>query len=295
MSGTPADETSQGADPVGPRAWIAVSALFLVCFWPLLAVRFHYYLEQPLYSHCVLLPVVSALWIYDRWGALRAIPRSVSGRGAACLAACASLYVFGRLSHSNLYQHVAMLGAAGAVVWTLAGAPLLRALAFPLGYLALMVPLRKTWDDAITVPLQGFATSIAESCFNAFGWIVVRDGNVLQLPGTKLLVEERCSGAHSLYALVALAIAWTAFVERPWWLRITVVAATLPVAVAANAVRVTVTGVLAYKVDPKYAQGVSHTTAGLIVFVIGLALLLGLDWLLKPGPRASGDHAARPA
>ena len=74
-----------------------------------------------------------------------------------------------------------------------------------MGYLVLTMPLPKTWDDRVTGPLQSFATTISEAVFEALGWVVVRQGNVLQLPGLKLLVEDACSGIHSLYALIALA------------------------------------------------------------------------------------------
>jgi len=168
----------------------------------------------------------------------------------------------------------------------------LRALAFPLLYLLLTIPLPKTWDDALTQPLQTFASVVAEGAFDAFGWAVVRQGNVLQLPGLKLLVEEQCSGAHSLYALVALSFAWVAFVARPVWLRVVLVAAAVPVAMLANAIRVTGTGVLAYKVDPSYATGVSHQTAGIIVFAIGLGLFLLVDWCLRPDEAPPRDAAA---
>lgn len=274
-------------------AWgvaLIASALFLVLFWPILEVRFHFYLEKPRYSHCVLLPLVSALWIFDRWDVLSRVPRSVSRRGLVCVAVAVAVYVYGRSIRMNLMQHVAMLATLVGVVWTLAGPALLRAAAFPIAYLTLMIPLHPTMDDRITVPLQGIATRIAEKFFEAIGWVVVREGNVLQLPSIKLLVEEGCSGIHSLYALIALALAWVFFVERPVWLRVTLVAAAVPIAVIANAVRVIVTGVLAYRVDPKYAQGVSHQTAGMIVFAIGVALLLGLDWCLRPdAPEAAAD------
>jgi exosortase len=283
-----------------PRpAWgvvLAASAFFLVLFWPILRVRFHFYLDDTeagaRYSHCVLLPLVSALWIYDRWGTLSRVPRSVSARGVVCVAVAALLYVYGRAIRMNLIQHVAMLATLGGLVWALAGPALLRALTFPISYLALMIPLHTPIDDGITVPLQGIATRMAQAFFEALGWIVVREGNVLQLPRVKLLVEEGCSGIRSLYALIALAVAWVFFVERPTWLRITLVAAALPVAVVANAVRVAVTGVLAYKVDPKYAQGLSHETAGLVVFAIGVAMLLALDWCLRPDAPAKSANDA---
>ncbi len=259
----------------------AVSALFVTLFWPILAVRLHFYLETPRYSHCVLLPFVAALWVWDRWDAVRAVPRAASRGGFAFLAVGVALYVYGRLLRNNHVQDVAMVATVAGLVWALTGAKMLRALAFPVGYLALMIPL-KPWDEAITLPLQRIATVIAESFFKALGWIVVREGNVIQLPRLKLLVEDGCSGAHSLLALLCLSVAWVFFVERPVWLRVTLVAASIPIAVLANAVRVSVTGVLAYKVNPAYAQGVSHQTAGMVVFAIGVALTLGLDWCLKP-------------
>jgi exosortase len=295
---TPAPADSLDADAAKKRGWfvvIAATAAFLALFWPILAVRFHFYLETPRYSHCVLLPVVSALWIYDGWDKLRAVARAPSGRGLACLVIGVLLYEYGRLQRFNYAQHFGMLVALAGLAWTLYGGALLRALAFPIGYLALMIPLPKTWDDRITGPLQGLATRVAEAFFQALGWVVVREGNVIQLPRLKLLVEEGCSGVHSLYALLALAVAWVFFVERPAWLRATLIVAAIPIAVLANAIRVSATGVLAYKVNPSYAQGMSHQTAGMVVFAIGVVLLLAVDWCLKPDAAEPETDDARAA
>jgi exosortase len=128
--------------------------------------------------------------------------------------------------------------------------------------------------------------------FDLLGWVVVRQGNVLHLPGLKLLVEDACSGIHSLYALFALGVAFVAFTERPAWLRVTLVLATVPIAVTANALRVIVTGVLAYRVDTSYAEGLSHEATGMIVFGTGLLLLLVLDWCLRPDPRGGDERGA---
>jgi exosortase len=293
------------------RPWLPAAALavaFVVLFLPILAVRARYYDDNARYSHCLLLPAVSALWVWDRWDRLRAVPRGASGGGMLLVGLGVLLYLYGRVLPMNLMQHVAMLVTLTGLVWGLLGRRVLWALAFPLGYLALTVPLPKTWDDAVTQPLQTLATTVSAGVFDALGWVVVRQGNVIQLPGLKLLVEEACSGVHSLYALVALGVAWAAFVERPAWLRVTLVLATVPISVLANSIRVIGTGVLAYRVDPSYAEGVSHTTAGMLVFGIGLVLLLLVDWCLKPdappdGPterptdgRPGGDlaRAARP-
>lgn len=268
----------------GAVAAVAAVVLLLALFHPILAVRTHFYLEQPRYSHCLLLPVVSAIWVWERWDTLRAVPRGPSRAGVAATCVAVLLFLYGRVQNMNLLQHAALLLAIPSVVAALWGGALVRRLTFPVAYLLLTVPLPKTWDDAITLPLQSIATTTAESVFDLFGWVVVRQGNVLHLPGLKLLVEDACSGIHSLYALVALGVAFAAFVERPAWLRATLVVATVPIAVTANSVRVIATGWLAYKVDPAYAEGISHSATGMIVFVVGLLLLLALDWCLRPDP-----------
>jgi exosortase len=263
-------------------AAIVALATYAALFHPIIWLRVAQYLDDPRYSHCLLLPVVSALWIYDRWHDLARRPIRPSWGGLACLALGVALFLYARFLHMNIGQHVGALLALAGLIWAPCGGRLLRALTFPLGYMLLTVPLPKTWDDALTQPLQTVATVVAEGSFDAFGWVVVRQGNVLQLPGLKLLVEEQCSGAHSLYALVALSVAWVAFVPRPAWMRVFLVLVSAPVAMMANAIRVTGTGVLAYKVDPSYATGVSHQTAGLVVFAIGLGLFLLVDWCVRP-------------
>jgi len=62
----------------------------------------------------------------------------------------------------------------------------------------------------------------------------------------------------------------------------------------ANAIRVTGTGVLAYRVDPSYATGASHQLGGMIVFAIGLGLFLLVDWCLRPDavPTENDDAAS---
>jgi exosortase len=288
VTAAPPPESPEASAPAALRPLPATTflvggaALFVWLFLPILSLRWRFYEEQPRYSHCPLLPLVALAWVYDRWDALRAVPRAASRTGLVAAALAVAAYLYGRVVSNNLLQHVAMLGTVASVVWALAGARLLRALAFPLGYLLLTIPLPKTWDEELTQPLQRVASVIAESTFDALGWVVVRQGNVLQLPGLKLLVEDACSGVHSLYALVALGIAWVAFVPRPAWLRVVLVAATFPVALVANALRVIFTGVLAYKVDPKYAEGTSHAAAGMIVFATGLGLFVLVDWCLKP-------------
>jgi len=274
--------------------WVAILLVvvaFGAVFHPILIARARLFMEQPRFSHGLLVPVVAALWVMDRQSSLARVPRSTSRAGLGVLAAAVVLNVYGRTLDAKVgtlgtqIQHPAAILAVAGVVWAVLGRRFVRAVLFPIAYLVFTVPVPQRLDIAITLPLQRLSAEVATACFDAMGWAVAQEGNVVQLPGVTLLVEEQCSGVHSLYALIALGVAWTAFVPRPRWTAVTLVAATIPIAVFANVVRVIGTGVLAYRLDPGYAEGVSHDVASLVVFAIGLATFLLLDWALRPDSR----------
>ena len=106
------------------------------------------------------------------------------------------------------------------------------------------------------------------------------DGNVIRLPGHDLFVTEACSGLRSLTALLSLGVLLGGLVLRSPVSRVAIVALSIPVAVLVNGVRVFGTGFLVAFVDPKLAEGFSHTTEGWLLFVVSFAILAGLARLI---------------
>jgi exosortase/archaeosortase family protein len=75
------------------------------------------------------------------------------------------------------------------------------------------------------------------------------------------------------------------FFEKKIWLRVVLFVATVPIAMLANACRVTVTGILAdYK--PEYAHGLMHSASGMVIFMVALAFLGAFHQLMNFGYRA---------
>jgi exosortase/archaeosortase family protein len=70
-----------------------------------------------------------------------------------------------------------------------------------------------------------------------------------------------------------------------------IMAAILPIAFAANVVRVMVLILVTYHLGDEAGQGFLHGFAGIMLFVIGLLFLFVLDWVLgfifPDRPRAS--------
>ncbi len=279
----PDASTSTAADHGRRMAWPLFGwfgLLLGLCHAPVLArlVR-QWYMDEDM-GHGFFVPLVVAYLVWQKRRELLELTPAPSWWGLAV--------VF----YAALQSYVASLGAElflarTAFVFSLIGAVLLlggwayvRALAFPLFLLFLMVPIPGVIYNQITLPLQLLASQLAEHSLSWLGIPVLREGNILELPSQSLSVVEACSGIRSLLSLTFLSLVYGYLFDRRVWMRIVLLAATVPIAIAANAGRVTITGVLSeYKSD--LAEGFFHLAEGWVIFLVALAALLALHQLLN--------------
>ena len=113
----------------------------------------------------------------------------------------------------------------------------------------------------------------------ALGIPVLREGNVLELASQRLNVVEACSGIRSLLSLGFLGLVYGYFFESKMWIRVALVVATVPIAIVANGLRVTITGILS-ELNKDYAEGLFHTMEGWVIFMVALVALLILHQVL---------------
>jgi exosortase len=133
----------------------------------------------------------------------------------------------------------------------------------------------------LTLPLQIFASTAAETALNWIGIPVLRAGNILELPHERLSVVEACSGIRSLLSLGFLSLIYAYFFDKRSGMRWVLLLATVPIAIAANAARVTLMGVLSeYRTE--LAHGLFHLFEGWVLFVIALGLLILLHRFSRP-------------
>ena len=78
-----------------------------------------------------------------------------------------------------------------------------------LSYLCLLplITLRPpfAYDSQVINWLQTVTTRVGSRLLNEFGFLHVREGNILEFPGKRFLVQEACSGVQSLFAVLFLA------------------------------------------------------------------------------------------
>ena len=114
---------------------------------------------------------------------------------------------------------------------------------------------------------------MASALLPLFGVPVLREGNVIELPAMKLEVAEACSGIRSLMSLFTLAVFYGYFLEKSTGRRVFLALASIPIAIAANAVRILGTGLCVQYWDPDKAQGFFHEFSGWVMFLISLSCL----------------------
>lgn len=178
---------------------------------------------------------------------------------------------------------VSLIATLAGLVWLLFGRGVLRLLLLPIAYLFFMVPLPGGVFKLLTLPLQGYASSITTSFLQLIGIPALREGNLITLPSMTLGVVEACSGIRSVFSLLALAGAGAVVLipDGRRRLRWVLFASAIPIAVLTNAMRVTGTGLVAHFRGADVARGFFHDFSGWLVFVVAFLVLLTLSFLLN--------------
>ena len=267
-------------------ALAALGAALVWLYWDVVPGLVRQWANDGDYSHGFFVVPLAAFFAWERREPLRAAVRRPSPLGLALLAAGLACYVAGEFGSELFLTRVSLIGVVAGLLLFLAGVEHARILAFPLLFLLLMLPLPEILFTRITLPLQTVASQLGEVAIAASGIPVLREGNVLYLPGRALEVAEACSGIRSLITLIMLAIVLGYFTEQRVAVRIAIVVAAVPIAVLANAIRVAGTGLVSYWVSPAAAEGFFHSFSGWIVFLAAFLGLLAFHRLVNlPWPR----------
>jgi exosortase len=231
-------------------------------------------------GHGFFVPVVAAFITWKRRERLLAVPIHPAWWGApVMLWGIAQGYV-GTLGADLFMQRTSVLITLVGLLLITVGAAVIRELAFPLLLLLFMIPFPGVVYNEITFPLQLLASQVAEGALTLMGIPVLRNGNVLELPSQSLDVAEACSGIRSLLSLSFLSLVYAYFFDERIWMRWVLLFATVPIAIVANAGRVTVTGLLS-EINPRLASGVFHEMQGGVIFLAALIMLAALHLTLR--------------
>jgi len=260
--------------------WTWFGALLLVCYAPVLWRLIEQWNSDPDMGHGFFVPLVAGYIVWQKRRQLRKTPPAPNWWGLAVVVYGGLQLYIATLGAELFLARTAFVISAMGIVLLLGGTAWVRTLAFPLFLLFFMIPIPAVVYNSITFPLQLLASRVSTEALNLLQIPVLREGNVLELAEQRLSVVEACSGIRSLLSLTFLSLVYGYFFESKVWMRVLLFAATIPIAIVANASRVTLTGVLTeYK--PELAEGFFHTASGWVIFMVALTILVALHQMVN--------------
>jgi exosortase len=277
--------------------WQAAVVVLLIgwLYWPILFHLAKQWSNDANFSHGFFVPAFSLFVLWQDRDRIAREPRDPSPSGLLIVILALVVLVAGVLGAELFLSRVSLLLLIAGLVIFFRGWHSFLAVLFPWAFLFLMIPIPEIVFGQITFPLQILASKVAALLLPLLGVPVLREGNVINLPAMPLEVVEACSGIRSLLSLVTLAIIYGYLVETRTWVRVALALASIPIAVAANSLRIVGTGLLVQYWDPDKAEGFFHIFSGWLVFVVALAMLFLFHRLLMIGrPQANSRNEARP-
>ncbi len=265
---------------------VAVIVLFAVLYSPVFAKLIKQWAYDANYQHGIAVPLFSSFLIWKRRSKLKSIPVNPSRvKGIAVIAVASGLLIGGTAASELFVERLSLPLMLIGILLYLRGSAFVRALAFPLGFLFMMIPLPYIIYYRLTFPMQLMSAKMAAGLLEAMGMDLLRYGNIIALPNYTLEVVAACSGLRSLMTLVTLALVICAVSKLDMKRKVALVALSAPIAIAANIIRLAVTAIGAKAAGPAFADGILHEISGLIVFGTGFACLVLvwgiLAWLQK--------------
>jgi exosortase len=220
-----------------------------------------------------LVPIFAAYLLWEKRSILLATKIAPSWSGIAVMALGLAVLLLGVYGSELFLSRVSLVILLAGLTLCFGGRLLLKELRFALLVLLLAIPIPAILFNQITFPLQLLASRLASDLLPLFAVPVLREGNVIVLPLMKLEVAEACSGIRSLMSLFTLAVFYGYFMEKSVWRRVALILASIPIAIAANALRILGTGLCVQYWDPDKAMGFFHEFSGWVIFLVSLGCL----------------------
>ena len=207
-------------------------------------------------GHGVFVPAFSRFQVLRDWERIRAAAGRPNAAGIPVILLSLASLAVGRWSGSLLVQNLSLVtGLVGGILWA-CGEKCLRAVAFSVAFL-----------------------------------LFEQSGADIALPTTTIHVAETCNGLRFLTALVVVTIAFAYISQRTLFRGVLLVASTIPIAILANAVRVTTIVAGVYYIGPQVTGSDIHESLlnedTIAAAVLGLTLIpvAALGLLLRRGTK----------
>lgn len=273
------------------KLWIAVIGVLMIAFhWYLISRMVRIAMNDPNWSHMLIIPFISIYYIHLNRQKLMATPRRVCRWGLPLIMLGLGGYVLGIFPIQNdMAMGYSMILTIFGICLLLLGPAMMRTLWFPIAFMVFAIKISPAIWSIIAGQMQNFAAKgsylLMDMTSGLTGLYVTLKGSTLHLDygqtdaPTPMNVAEACGGMRMLMAFLALGVALAFLFPRKWWQRMIMVGLAAPIAIFVNALRVAVLGWL-HLIDPSLAHGDFHIFVGMLMLIPAAGLLMLVGWCL---------------
>jgi len=258
----------------------AIFIAFLWSYWPTIADLWKIWMQSDEYSCGLLVPLMA---IYIAWSRREEITRCrihPSMWGVPAFLAAQGLRYFGLFFMYSSAERLSLVVSIAALVLLLFGWGVFRRSLTLLLFLCLMLPLPRSFEARITLPLQGLATSSAVFSLEMLGYEVATEGNIIHLGQTTVAVAEACNGLRMVTSFFVISGLVILLVKRAWWEKLILLLSTLPIGLLCNTVRLTITSIVFTMLKGEYWEKLFHDFGGYAMMPLALAIVVFELWVL---------------
>jgi EpsI family protein len=186
-------------------------------------------------------------------------------------------------------EHLSLVAMAVSLVWAVLGERVVRLLAFPLGFLFLLVP----FGEGLFPILISIAGKLAVYVLHLMGTPVAFDGYYLRLENGEWRITEACSGLRFILSILTVGAVYSYTSYSRWWKRGAFLASCVLAALLMNAFRLWLLVMVGIYSAMKAPLVRDHVPLGWALFAVMVLVLfaLGRVWM---DPEAVGERPPPP-
>ena len=253
-----------------------LAALAGVLGWaylPMLRVFWDKWINDPQYSHGLLVPFFSAflVWRARQNGAPAPRPLPIIGCGllVAILGLRAAAGAASCSTNSTRFRCCSRLCVG--VSLAVGGVPLLKCTGPAIAFLVFMIPLPYELERNIGSPLKIAATWSSTFLLQTLGLPAIRDGNIILIDEVRLGVVDACSGLKMMATFAAFSVGAALLLQRSRFEKLMILLGIVPIAVLTNVLRITMTGLSFAVISDPDVREFLHKLYGYAMILGGLA------------------------
>jgi len=269
-----------------PTVVLAIVAI-LAIYWRTAESIVLIWSRSETFAHGYLIAPISLFLVWSRRREVATITPVVDALGFVLLGGAGLAWLAAAAGHVQIVQQYAMVAMIPAVVVAVTGRRVALALAFPLAFLFLGVPI----GEALIPPLMNWTADFTVAALRLTGIPVFREGTFFEIPSGSWSVVEGCSGLRYLIASITVGALYAYLSYQTLGKRALFTLLSVIVPIIANGLRAYMIVMIAHLSDMKLALGVDHLIYGWLFFGIVMLLLFWVGSFWRDDPVAASGVA----